>query len=85
MRPKMTNKKARVNSLVFILPKALDTIKESCPQCPTEKNLRALIEQAGGNNAFKSLFSGTSKKVSCVAVPRNTISRDVLQALDGCE
>ena len=81
----MRNKKARVNSLVLILPKALELIRESSPQCPTEKNVRALIVQAGGNISFKSRFLGIPKKVSCVAVPRNAISKDVLDQLDECE
>ena len=85
MRPKMSNKKARVNCLVFVLPKALELIKKSCLQCPNEKNVRDLIEQAGGNNSFKSLFLGIEKKISCVAVPRDAISNDVLQSIDHCK
>ena len=85
MRPKMSNKKARVDCLVFVLAKALEFIKESSLSCPNEKNVRELIEQAGGNNSFKSLFLGIEKKISCVAVPRNAISKDVLQTIDHCK
>ena len=85
MRPKMSNKKAKVDCLVFVLPKALKLIKESSLPCPNEKNLRDLIEQAGGNNSFKSLFLGIEKKISCVAVPRNAVSKDVLQTIDDCK
>ena len=85
MRPKMSNKKARVDCLVFVLPKSLEVIKSSCLQCPNEKNVRELIAQAGGNNSFKSLFLGVEKKISCVAVPRNAISNDVLQSIDDCK
>lgn len=76
MRPKMSNKKAKVDCLVFVLPKGLQLIKESGLSCPNEKNVRDLIEQAGGNNSFKSLFLGIEKNISCVAVPRDAISKD---------
>ena len=84
MRPKMTNKNARVDYLVFVLPKALELIK-NCLSCPNEKNVRDLIEEAGRNNIFKSLFLSIEKKISCVAVPRNAISKDVLQTIDHCK
>lgn len=81
----MVTKKDKVESLVFILPEALSVVKEICPQCPTEKNVRELIEQVGGNNSFKSLFSGVEKKVSCVTVPRHSVSKEVLEAIDACK
>ena len=85
MRPKMSNKKARVDCLVFVLAKALDLITGSSLTCPNQKNVRELIEQAGGNNSFKSLFLGIDKKISFVTVPRNAISKDVLQTIDHCK
>ena len=69
--------------LVFVLSKGL--IEESVLSCPNEKNVRDLIEQAGGNNSFKSLLLGMEKKISCVAVPRDAISKDVLQTIDHCK
>ncbi|CAB3985929.1 RNA-directed DNA polymerase from mobile element jockey [Paramuricea clavata] len=80
----MTAKKDKVDSIVFILPKAVSTIRESCPQCPTERNVRNLIKQVGGNTSFKSLFHGIEKKVSCVTVPRNAVNKDILKEIDQC-
>ena len=65
----------------IVLPKGLELIKESGVSCP---NVRDLIEQAVGNNSFKSLFWAL-KKISCVTVPRDAISKDVLQTIDHCK
>ncbi len=85
MRPKITTKKKKEDSLVFILPKALAAIKEGCSQCPNEKNVRELIDRVGGNTAFKSRFVGMEKKVSCITIPRKAVCTEVIQAIDGCK
>jgi hypothetical protein len=49
---------------------------------PTDKNVRDLASKVNAEMSFKSTFKDQPTKISCIRVPRNIFSSEILQQID---
>lgn len=72
-----------VRSVVFVLPRALECIRKAKLKEPREETVRHVIKSiSGATTVYRSRFSHTPKKISCVRIPRDAFSKDLLDLLD---
>lgn len=83
MRPTVIGKD-KTNFIAFVLPRALNEIKDASLTPPTERNVRDLISGVGGSSDFKSTFKDQPTKISAVRIPRSALSNNILQQIDRC-
>jgi hypothetical protein len=76
-------KDARMRSIAFVLPKALDCIHNAGLTAPREKNVRDLLHRLdGAETEYKSTFLDQPRKISCVRIPWDVLSQDTLDQID---
>ena len=87
LRPLVDGKAEKLQYIVMILPKGLETIEQAGLPRPLERNIWQLARSmAHANTQHRSTFHGLSKntKVSCLKIPRKTLPDDLLTELDKC-
>ena len=86
MRPSVQSKKGKICYFVFILPKALEIIKNAGLSHPNEKNVRELVNKMENSSTdHRSNFVGQPKKVCCIKITRTSLPAGILQEIDKCK
>ena len=84
MRPNVKGRKnERIMSIAFVLQKVLACIRKAGFPAPSEKNVRDLLHKVvAASTEYKSAFLDQPKKISCVRIPRDVLSKDTLEQID---
>ena len=84
MRPNIKGRKnEKIRSIAFVLQKALACIQKAGFLAPSEKNVWDLLRKVvAASNEYKSAFLDQPKKISCVRIPRDVLSKDTLEQID---